>query len=215
MEDQPASEKPYPLSTSKLSKTPSWIMLGFLLGAAFVAALPPLGRRTADRSRPAPPAVEPPTLRAGSNPPAEPPRISTIEAVFASWGRYAVWADDDTTQVALWNTAEGAFNEFFEVRRFGGEFYFRTLPNLTRRVIQHGKPPEACPLEFTETEEQYREWLERNGGSSPMTPAKPRLPPPSTVPGDALKIAPGSTSTELPKFQPALPPNAAPSGGGQ
>ena len=36
-EDTPKPEKRYPLPASKLSKTPSWIMLGFLLGAIFVA----------------------------------------------------------------------------------------------------------------------------------------------------------------------------------
>src|SRR5688572_30717624 len=97
-DDERKAEQRYPLSTSKMSKTPSWIMLGFLLGAAFVAALPPLRKR-----QPAPPpeasgfkAAEPAKKRE----PREPPQLTTIEAVFATWGKHAVWADD-VTEVAL------------------------------------------------------------------------------------------------------------------
>ena len=46
-DDETKPEKNYPISTSKMSKTPSWIMLGFLLGAVFVAALPPLRKKPA------------------------------------------------------------------------------------------------------------------------------------------------------------------------
>ena len=40
MDDEPKPERNYPLGGSQLSKTPSWIGLGFLLGVAFVVALP-------------------------------------------------------------------------------------------------------------------------------------------------------------------------------
>ena len=147
-DDEQKPEKNYPLSTSKMSKTPSWIMLGFLLGAVFVAALPPL------RKKPAPEtvalrAIEPARPAA----PREPGPLTTIEGVFAEWDKHAVWSDD-VTEVAMWNIGEKAYADFYEVRRIGGVFYFRTIPRLTRRVIARGKHPSESPLQFTESEEQ-------------------------------------------------------------
>src|SRR5688572_5942706 len=125
--DESKPEKRYPLSASKMSKTPSWIMLGFLLGAAFVAALPPLRKRPAPRPETAVfKAAEPAKKRE----PREPPQLTTIEAVFADWGKYAVWSDD-LTEVALWNDREKDYSDFFEVRRYAGVYYFRTIPQLT------------------------------------------------------------------------------------
>lgn len=138
----------------KMSMTPSWVMLGFVLGALFVVALP--------QRKPAPPAAPPKQL---SVPPrqtetrAAPPQLSTIEAVFSMWGEYAIW-HDNRTEVALWNPELNRFADYYEVRRFGDILYFRTIPKFTRRVIQRGKPMPECPLQFTETEEQYREWQE-------------------------------------------------------
>jgi hypothetical protein len=212
MDDEPPAEKSYPTSPAKLSKTPSWIMLGFLLGAAFVAALPPMKRAT-EPLRPETGLNERPTFRAESSDPGKapaPPQISVIEAVFATWGRYAVWAPDDTTQVALWNAEQRDFTEFFEVRRFGVEYYFRSLPALTRRVMMRARPSEECPLRFTETEEQYRDWIERNGGQVPMTSARPRIAPPRSAPSELPRISPGSTATESPRFPEPMPPNASP-----
>lgn len=165
-DDAPEPEKRSSPSIGQLSKTPSWIMLGFIFGAAFVAALPPL------RKPPAPPELAPPAPR-----PVAPvvvrtaPLLTTIEAVFAEWGRHAVWSDD-VTEVALWNGQDRAFSDFFEVRRLGGTFYFRSIPKLTRRIIARGKPMPEAPLRFTETEEQYQEWLlhgrmERSGDVAP------------------------------------------------
>jgi hypothetical protein len=156
MDTEPAPpHRPAP-SAASLSKTPSWIMLGFLLGAASVLALwapwkkPPPALAAA--LPPVPAAFEPARPR-------PPPQLTTIEAVFAEWGDRAVWADG-TTEVALWSVRDRDFTEFYEVRKFGGTPYFRSLPRLTRRVIARGKPVPECPLQFTETEEQYREWLE-------------------------------------------------------
>lgn len=197
-EDESKAGKQYPLSTSKMSKTPSWIMLGFLLGAVFVAALPPL------RKKPAP---EMPTFRAVEpakpSAPRDPGPLTTIEDVFATWGKHAVWSDD-VTEVALWSVQEKAFADFYEVRRVGDVYYFRTIPRLTRRIIARGKPIPESPLQFTETEEQYREW--QNYGRSEHSPereplVRPRsvVAPPSTAPVDS------SVST-VKLVPPALPP---------
>lgn len=160
MDDEPASEKDYPLTPAKLSKTPSWIMLGFILGALFVWLLP------RDPEPAAPPA---PARRAA---PAETPRtalttLTTIEAVFEAWGQHAVW-DNDLTEVALWNSGTKSFSECYEIRRTRDTLYFRSIPKLTRLVIRHGKPLPDSPLQFTETEEQYRDWKENGRTERPV-----------------------------------------------
>jgi hypothetical protein len=183
-DDESKPERNYPISTTKMSKTPSWIMLGFLLGAAFVLALPPL------RKRPLP--VEPAALRAVEpakpEEPREPPQLTTIEAVFAEWGHHAVWSGD-ITEVALWNGRDKAFNQFYEVRRVRDVYFFRTIPKLTRRVIERGKPLPNSPLKFTESEEDYAEWDKYGRTERPAErPSRPRpqssTPPPEPVPID-------------------------------
>ena len=165
-DDAPEPVQRHSPPIGQLSKTPSWIMLGFILGAAFVAALPPL------RKPPAAPAVAPAAPRPAAPPPVRTaPVLTTIEAVFAEWGRHAVWSDD-VTEVALWNGQDRAFSDFYEVRRVGGVFYFRSIPKLTRRIFARGRPMPEAPLRFTETEEQYQEWLlhgriERTGEVAP------------------------------------------------
>jgi hypothetical protein len=181
MDETPPKRRP---SVKQLSKTPSWVMLGFLLGAAFVWCLP---------------RKEPPTrtILVSSEPrkpiPTSVPQISTIEAVFAEWGHLAVW-DGDVTQVAQWDTATSAFDLYFEVRRADGAYYFRTLPVLTNRLLRHGKePPPACPLRFTETEAQYREWREHGRQERPiedLRPLPPQIEKPATDTSDVKSARP-------------------------
>jgi hypothetical protein len=140
---KPPREKP--------SQVPSWVTLGFALGALFVLALP--------RRAPAPPPV--PSVQeaeAHEDPVAGPPRLTTIEAVFASWDKFAVWSDD-TTEVALWDPGTKAFSEYYEVIRNGNEYYFRSISALTRPVLTHGVV-ENSPLQFTETATQRQKWLD-------------------------------------------------------
>lgn len=186
-DDEPPPRKSYPLSPSKLSKTPSWIMLGFILGAAFVAALPPFKKKAAPLISPVErPAVRPVPERAKP----KPPQLTTIEAVFEVWGRYAVWSDD-ITEVALWSREERAFSDFYEVRRMGKVYYFRTIPTLTRRMLTHGVPMPKSPLQFTETEEQYREWVEYGRSEATTVAPVDRIIPPEQT---------------RPRLEPALPP---------
>lgn len=167
-EPPPRERKSYPTPVSKMSKVPSWISLGFVLGAAFVLAWP--------KPKQAAPQVK--LVEAVRAAPEE-TKLTTIEAVFAAWGQFAVW-DGDTTEIAYWNPGTKEFSEFYEVRRVGGENYFRSIGRLTRRIINRGKPlPAECPLQFTETEEQYREWLE-HGRTERAT--RPAPPPPAAVP---------------------------------
>ncbi len=202
--DDTPRAKEYPLPKGRLSKTPSWIMLGFVLGALFVLALPPL------RKKAAPP---PETLRleiTQPRPPPAPKPLSEIEAVFAVWGKHATWSDD-LTEVALWNSQERAFTHFYEVRRIDDVCYFRTIPALTRRLVTHGKPLPESPLQFTETEEQYREWLEhgrveRRVEQPARPPSAPAIPP-VRAPAPAVTSAKNLPPIDL--AQPTFPAEPA------
>lgn len=159
--DQPGENPP--------SRAFSWGMTGFLLGAACVYAYL--------RPRPAPP-VAPAPAPVANAPAAVPPRaLSTVEAVFAEWGERASWTGN-VTEIALWSSAAGAFAEYYEVRRVGGQLYFRSIPALTRRVIRRGKEEPSCPLVFTETEAEYREWLQHGRTERPaeVVPVQPSTP---------------------------------------
>ena len=160
------------LSPAKMSKTPSWIMLGFLLGALFVWALP---------RRPKPAAVVPAIERRDPVPPAAPRpelQLTTIEAVFDREKERAVWAYG-TTEVALWNPHDRAFSDFYEVVRYGGTYYFRSIPKLTRLIINRGKDG---ALRFTETPEQYEEWQKH--GRTERSVESGLLPRPDASPVD-------------------------------
>ena len=148
MDEPESTEAPVP-SVSRLSKTPSWIMLGFLLGALFVWSLP---------HPPPPPA---PAAVVADKPEApvvlSAPRLTAIEAVFEEWGRYAVW-ENDVTEVALWNSEARAYTDCFEVVRTGDHSYFRSIPRLTRPVLTRGIR-ENSPLQFTELPGDRAEWM--------------------------------------------------------
>lgn len=209
MDDEPESpEGNYPLtrSTPKMSKTPSWVMLGFVLGALFVYALM---RRNESATPPtvAVRFVDPPKP-AG---PREPPLLTEVEAVFDVWSEHAVWFGD-TTEVAYWNKRERRFSDFFEVRRIAGVYYFRSIPELTRRIIRHGKELPDSPLQFTETEEQYREWLEHGRRERPVERELAPLPRPAPARPPKASVSPPAVPVERPTVTPPLlpPPNSNP-----
>jgi hypothetical protein len=134
---------------SRLSKTPSWITLGFVLGALFVLALPRDEKKTTVSSSPQV------TARLVQ---LERPKLTEVEAVFDEWERYAVWKNN-LTQIALWDTEKRSYSIYYEVLRQNDEHYFRSIPALTRPLITRGVPADA-PLQFTETEESRRAWIE-------------------------------------------------------
>jgi hypothetical protein len=135
--DEPERERP--ISPSRLSKTPSWITLGFVLGALFVYSLP----REDKSARPNQQPSTPPQVQR-----LERPKISDIEAVFEEWGRYAQWADD-ITQVALWDTEKHDYSIFYEVFRYGGNYYFRSISRIQRFVSpEEIRLPPNSPLRF-------------------------------------------------------------------
>ena len=135
----------------KLSKTPSWIMLGFVLGALTVITFP---RKEPDA--PAPARIEPVKPAVLSTPPTV-ERAVFFEGVFAEWGKYAKW-ENDVTEVAFWNAETKTFSDRFEVYRTGDRNYFRTIWHFTRPLLTHGVP-ENSPLQFTEPQADRDEWL--------------------------------------------------------
>jgi hypothetical protein len=141
---KPAREKP--------SQVPSWVTLGFALGALFVLALP----RRAPVAPPPAPVIE--VAPPGPAKPPEAPQVTTIEAVFSAWDQYAVWTND-TTEVALWDSGTKSFSDFYEVLRTANGYYFRSIPGFTREILTHGVADNS-PLQFTETERQRQEWLD-------------------------------------------------------
>ena len=149
------SAKVYPPSASRLSKTPSWVTLGFVLGALFVWALP-----HAETPAAAPTATQSVTVQLLR------PKTTEIEAVFAAWGHLAVW-ENDLTEVALWDVDKKSYSICYEVLRDGDKLFFRSIPRLTRPVLNHGLQG-PMPLQFTETEALRREWLE-HGRFEPLS----------------------------------------------
>lgn len=131
-------EEERPVSPARLSKTPSWITLGFVLGALFVLALPSRDEKPAAAP---PPEPEPPPVRL------ERPALAEIEAVFADWGESAIW-QNEVTEVALWDTARRSYSLFYEVVRHNGAYYFRSIPRLTRPILTDGVPTNT-PLQYT------------------------------------------------------------------
>jgi hypothetical protein len=193
--DEPAESRPPPVS--KLSKTPSWIMLGFVLGALFVWSLEreqePAATPVLEQEKPPAPV-----------PPPAPPRLMAIEAVFAEAGGDAVW-ENDTTEVALWNPETKKYSDFFEVLRSGDNLYFRSIPHLTHPILTHGVKENSL-LQFTETPAHRAAWLRdvrdenwrtfTGGNRDDLKPAAPGTPPARTAP--ALPVTP------------AMPPGPAP-----
>ena len=115
-------------------------MLGFVLGAIFMFALPRREPPTApapQKKMPAPIPLPKPTVE----------RAIFFEDVFIEWSRIAVW-QDDVTEVAFWNAEQRAFSDCYEVRRIGDKFYFRSIPHLTKPVMTEGVSPDS-PLQFT------------------------------------------------------------------
>lgn len=130
-----------------LSKTPSWVMVGFVLGGLSAYTLerhfekpdtPPAPRAQTTPTQPAvtvsPPKPAPPVAALGR-----------IEDMFDAHRHHAVWIDD-TTEVAIYNPEKGGFTDLIEVRREGDLYYFRSIPRLTRPLVDRGMGPEALIL---------------------------------------------------------------------
>jgi hypothetical protein len=162
-------DEPNPATSAKPSKTPSWIMLGFMAGALFVWALQHGKDTPAPASKPAP--VVPATVA----PVSLPPRLSDVEAVFEEWKRYAVWAND-TTYVCWSDPATGHYRDCFEVVRRGEALFFRSVPR-PRNLRAIDGVPATSPLEFLNPVPEVR-GLFGERIAQPVVEPPPGLPAP-------------------------------------
>lgn len=146
--DEPVPSPPPPARPSKI---PSWVMLGFVIGALTTWSW----QQSTQPSKPAKAAAA--AKQAPAEPVLVPPRFTDIEAVFSEWGKYAIW-EDDLTEVALWDHSLRAYANYFEVTRSNGNYYFRTIPRFTRPILNYGVKSES-PMQFTEPESHRRQRL--------------------------------------------------------
>lgn len=187
-----------------LSKASSWMTLGFLFGAATVWAY--LSHQEKPVSSAPPTLSEWPVKKQLDRAP-----LTRIEAVFATYKDLAVW-DKNTTEVAMWRegTRDESEWEWYEVRRVGEDFYFRSIlhPSKNRLLITHGKPlGNEVPLRFTETEAQYQEWFEHGRfEKSEEASLQPTILGPAMVPaGETLPRPKGQKQKVSPPADPAPP----------
>jgi len=158
-----------------MSMVPSWVMLGFVLGAFFVWALPEPGGKLPPSPAPVERAPEPMMLASRL------PRLTDVEAVFAQWDRYAIW-ENDVTEVAYWSEETRSFSNFFEVLRSGDRLFFRSIPKLTRPLVKRGVEAHS-PLLFTGVAEVSQPLSERTMPAPlPDQPVERPLPPKIVAP---------------------------------
>lgn len=146
-----------------------WLTVGFALGLGF--GWWAFHSETVKPAMPAPAGFREPTagLRRDAG------TLTEVEQVFERWGGYAVWAGD-VTEIALWRTQHQRHDDYYEVRRVGGVFYFRPLERLHRPVIDHGIRG-RLPLEFTETQALHDEFHQAHPGYNPLADPLVDLPP--------------------------------------
>jgi hypothetical protein len=101
--------------------------------------------------------------------------LASLEVTFQRWGGYAVW-ENDLTEIAGWDPRRRKHADFYEVRRADGKFYFRSIPALTRPLIDHG-PRSALPFAFTETQEMREKFYRENPDYDPTREPVVDLPP--------------------------------------
>lgn len=141
-----------PVPREKLSRTPSWIMVGFVLGCIFAY----VAERELDKRRPKPvaeaaaPSRVAPPVAAPETPPSMRLSQNEVDAMFRQVADQAVW-ENDLTQIAVWNPLTQKFSDFVEVMRSGEHFYYRPMPRLTRPLITAEADGGVLVL-FTETE---------------------------------------------------------------
>ncbi|MDX2185329.1 MAG: hypothetical protein SFV32_00210 [Opitutaceae bacterium] len=150
------------MEKEKLSRVPSWIMLGFIAGGLAVYTLVPelkgfwhKRRAQADAAAAAAVSAERPSPTPAPTPAPKPaPTGATLEEVdmiFTIYRADAVW-DNDRTEIAIWNRYKERFSDFYELYRDGdGKIWYRPILELTRPVIQY-EGEEGRPIRFTESQ---------------------------------------------------------------
>jgi hypothetical protein len=146
-----SDEKP---PMERLSKVPSWIMLGFVIGG-IVALTVKREIDLRDRASEASSAAVVPTPVPTPSPEPHHAGLNVMEDIFEKWQANAIWSHD-LTQVAFWDPTTNRYSEYVEVLRNGDDLYFRTLPALTWPLIEDGVSPDT-PLRFAEPESVHAE----------------------------------------------------------
>ncbi len=175
------AQAPQP-SRDKLSKVPSWIMLGVVLGGIGFYGVQSFFEEQHERKQrqKSPPAVSapapPPAKTPDGNPPAPAKNAAhmslfAIDAVFRTHGASAVW-EHDLTEIVLWNPATQSYSTGVEVLRNGDTYYYRLLDRLTRPVLTEGVDPSAPirltePASYQERRKQERRDAWRAGSAAP------------------------------------------------
>jgi hypothetical protein len=190
------------------TKAPLWLTLGSALGLGIAWLASGTGDESSPKHSAAPPAPRssPPVPELASSR----PTLDRIEDLFMTWGGYCVWKDN-LTQFAAWRKPAGPPTDYYEVRRSGGKFYFRTLPRADWPLIDHGQLV-RCPLWFAEPWETQEQFYRENPSIAPGRPEfvelperLPLLPPLRPVSGD----------TPLPAISPLIPTPQLPDGSGR
>jgi hypothetical protein len=162
-----------PVSKEKLSKTPSWIMVGFVLGCLFAY----VADREIEKRR----GKNPPPPRPAPVVPAAPPEVpaglrlsqNEVDAIFTQAEGGAVW-ENDITEIVVFNMRTGKFSDMVEVMRSGPYYYYRPIFRLTRPLIT-AEAPEGALILFTESEKAREKRLAPI--PSFLRPAPPKLAP--------------------------------------
>ncbi len=159
----------------KASKIPSWIMVGFTLGAlTFYTVSDYLRPAKKDTPPPALPESAPATPAApaqNTDTPAPKPddeqiNLFSMDAVFRKWAVNAQW-EYNTAQVVFWSPADKKYSVPVEVLRYGSEgdweYYYRPIEKITRPLVRAPAYSDV-PVLFTENEAttQRRKEQERN-----------------------------------------------------
>jgi hypothetical protein len=144
-----------PHSRDSLSRTPSWVMLGFIIGCIVSLSVK---KQIDSRGEPRPTSRAEAALAPTPTPtPTPEPRHATLaemEAIFERWEDHAVWRNG-ITEVAFWDAATNRYSEYVEVLKSGDYYYFRNLSRLTRPLVEEGIPSDM-PLRFTDPEARKR-----------------------------------------------------------
>jgi hypothetical protein len=197
---------------------PVWLTIGFAVGLGFAWLY-------LREDRPAPAvttrvAASPTAGSAGPDSPVDAGTLASVERFFQRWGGYAVWTDE-VAEFAVWNLRRHGYTDFYEVRHVRGRYYFRTIPRLSRPIIDHGVRS-RIPLQFTETQDMrdefYRTHPDYDASKEPVVDLPPRRPNPrlgQRLPERTTGVTPESTpdSAITPPEPTILPVDLTPGAG--
>ena len=178
---------------------PVWLTLGIVAGCAVGWLLfHPSEKSATAVAVTAPPVTEPAAKDTAT--------LAATERNFQKWGGYAVW-ENDFTQFAVWNERRQRPADFYEVHRTRGQFYFRSLPQLTWVLLDHGLRAPA-PIRFAETVKMRAQFYQDHPSYDPVKEPVIKLPPlpPIAVASQDPVVRPSYSPTAV------LPPPRAPRG---